>query len=83
MLSSDGKNFSEHFSGEGLDGRAILPCIQWQAGFSAGLFEESRAVPVVFRRYLGQKEAAASGHTDQQTVPSDHYVINGDRLGRR
>jgi len=72
--------FSEHFSGERLDGCASLPGIGRQAGLAAGLLEEGDAVPVVFDRNLGQEEAAVSGHADEEAVAPNLDCIGGDGL---
>lgn len=66
--------FPEYFSREGLNHRALLPCVERQAGFAASLFEEGDAVPLVFDRYLRQEEASMSSHTDEQSVaPHFHF----------
>ena len=75
--------FSENFGGKGLNRRAVFPCVQRQAGFAAGLFEESRAVPVVLGWHLGQKQAATASPTDEQTVASDLNGFGGNRLRQR
>ena len=62
---------SEHFGGEGLDRRALLPCVRRQSSFAAGLFEKVYAIPIVFDRNLRQEQAAWSVHADQQTVAAD------------
>ena len=75
--------FSEHFSGECLDGCTFLPGIGRQAGLAAGLLEEGDAVPVVFDRNLGQEKAPMSGQADEEAVAPNFDGIGGDGLRGR
>src|ERR1700757_2357735 len=67
----------EDFCGERFDHRAVLPCVEGQAGFAAGLFQEGGSIPVVLDRYLREQQPAPSGHADQQAMATDL-----DRVGR-
>jgi hypothetical protein len=74
---------SENFGGEGFNGRTLLPCVQRQAGFAAGLLEKGSAVPVALGWHLRQKQAATPGHGDQQAVASDLDGVDRNGLRRR
>ena len=74
---------AEDFRGESLDGCAALPGIERQSRFAGGLFEERRAVPVVFDRHLRQEQPAVASHSDEQAVAANFDGIGGNRLGRR
>ncbi len=62
---------AKNFCGEGFDLRAILPGVKRKAGFPAGVFEKSDAVPTVLDGNLRQEQAAVARHADEQTVASD------------
>ena len=72
---------SEYLCGEGFDGRAILPGVERESGFAAGLLEESDAIPMALDGNLRQKQAAASSHADEQAMASDldRFGVDGAR----
>ncbi len=74
---------SKYFGSEGLDLGPGVPCVEVKAGFSASLFEKRDAIPVMLDGDLGQKQAAATGHADEQTVAADFDGVGRDRLRRR
>lgn len=74
---------AENFGGEGIQAGAGLPGVERQAGFSAGLFEESDAVPSALDRYLREQQAATGAKADQQAVSSNFYLVWANGLGRR
>jgi hypothetical protein len=62
---------SKHFGGERFDFCTLLPRVERQSGFAAGLFEKHHSVPVMFDRNLRQEQAAMAQHRNQQTVAAD------------
>jgi len=73
----------EDFSGKCLDRCSFLPGIGWQSRFAAGLLQERDSVPVVLERNLRQKQAAVSGHADDQAVAANLDCFRRDRFWRR
>src|SRR5690349_3635003 len=74
---------AKNFCGEGFEGGAGLPCVWRQAGFSAGLLQKSGTIPSMLDGNLGQEQAAAATHRDQQTVPTDLHLLWPDGSQRR
>ena len=70
---------AKDLGGESLDGRGLLPGIERQASFAAGLLQESFPVPTIFEGNLGQQEAASSAIGDDQAVTSDFDCLGMNR----
>jgi len=74
---------AKNFCRESFNGCTLRPCVGGQSCFTARLFEECCAIPLVFGRHLRQEESAASGHADEETVASYCDGVGRDRLRRR
>ena len=68
----------EDFCGECFYGGAGLPCIQRQAGFVAGLFEEGDAVPPVLEWDLRQQKSTMPVLRNDEPVTADDYVLGAN-----
>jgi len=74
---------TKDFSGEGFDSGAVLPCVERQSGFAAGLLKKCGPVPCVLDGDLGQQQAAATVPGNEEPVASDFDLFGWDRLGGR
>ena len=74
---------SKNLCGEGFQGSSFLPGVAGQAGFPAGLLEESGAIPAVFDGYLGEEQATARTHGHQQSVAANLNLVGSDGTKRR
>ena len=70
----------EDFGGEGFQHCPDFPGIRRQAGFPAGLLQESLAVPMMFEGNLRQQESATPGKADQQSMPPNLDLLGKNRL---
>src|ERR1700758_2815295 len=71
---------AENFRRECLDEGALFPGIQGKAGLATGLFQKSDAIPMVFDRNLGQKQATMAAQADHQAMPADLHLLRANRL---
>src|ERR1700692_2519889 len=74
---------TKNFGCEGFDHSAMLPGIQRQSGFAAGLFQKGDAIPPMLDRDLRQQQAATTVPVDVQSVAADFDLVGVDRFRER
>src|SRR5271154_2202436 len=67
---SQGLPIPKHLRRKRLNRRTLLPCSRVQTGLAASLFEKSDAIPSMFHRHLGQKQATTAILADEQPMTS-------------